>query len=103
MLKLTFYDNLALDSYQYYNYITLFLMSIICILALAFSMKKSTVSCLTISEGSAVRRTVSAVSEFINKHYLIFLGLIFLIFLFTRIYMLGLIPTGIMVDEVVVE
>ena len=86
--------------YQYYNYITLFLMSIICILALAFSLKKSTVSCLTISEGSAVRRTVSAVSEFINKHYLIFLGMIFLIFLFTRIYLLGLIPTGIMVDEV---
>ncbi|MBQ9361579.1 MAG: glycosyltransferase family 39 protein [Lachnospiraceae bacterium] len=85
--------------YIYYNYITIFIVSAVCVAAVALTLKRKPLG-MNFPENSSIREVIRAGGAFIEKHYLIFLGILFMVFLFTRLYMLGLIPAGIMVDEV---
>ena len=59
--------------YIYYNYITLFIVSAICVTAVTLSLKRKPLD-MNFSENSFIRGSIRTVGEFIKKYYLIFLG-----------------------------
>lgn len=84
--------------YTAFNIISIILVSLICIIALSGIAHRLRIIPGSITEKSM--RFFSFPEQFVCKYHLFFLVLIFSVFIFSRLYLLGSIPGGIHLDEI---
>ncbi len=87
--------------YTPFNYITLIIVSAICISAVFFTMrtsrdKKYSPGTNSTAFGSLVTKAVSLA----DSYYILLLMLLFAVFLFSRLFMLNALPAGLHLDEI---
>lgn len=80
--------------YQPFAYITCAFFSVLCIVSIYFLIRKKSAFCIHKFEN-----LINSVMAIIEKRWLLFLLLMYVVFLFTRIFRLDMLPAGIHLDE----